>query len=156
MESKFTVIRDTREQLNNGWTFSKADRCLGTKIEKLDTGDYSIQGLETKFTIERKANTSELAQNLYQDRFWKELDRLVKFEHPYLVLEFPFEYMECYPKMSGIPTHLFNKIALRGNGLIKLFHEMQLSYPSLRIAFVGSAGKTYTLSLFKRIVDLYQ
>ena len=31
---------------------------------KLDTGDYSIQGLEDKICIERKGCVEELAQNL--------------------------------------------------------------------------------------------
>ena len=39
----FTVIKDTREQ--DGYYFSKFNTCAGMIEHKLDTGDYSIQGL---------------------------------------------------------------------------------------------------------------
>ena len=52
----YTVIRDTREQ--EGYTFEKFTgrytSCNGMIIKKLDTGDYSLVGLEDKLCIERK------------------------------------------------------------------------------------------------------
>lgn len=44
----FTIIIDTREQ--QPWEFEH----YSTASRKLDTGDYSIEGLENLFTIERK------------------------------------------------------------------------------------------------------
>ena len=38
----FTVIKDTREQ--EGYYFSKFNTCAGMIDQKLDTGDYTIQG----------------------------------------------------------------------------------------------------------------
>jgi len=151
--NKFTVIKDTREQ--NGWNFSKEGNCDGTVVEKLDTGDYSLKGLEDKFTIERKGCVAEFATNLFQERFYRELDRLNKFEHPYLILEFPFDLMEIYPKNSSIPMCKWEFVKIRGNMLIKSYHEMRLSYPNIRVDFVGSGGKFYSFSLFKRITELY-
>ena len=51
----FTIIKDTREQ--EGYTFepssSRYHTCNGMVLEKLDTGDYSLKGLEDKICIER-------------------------------------------------------------------------------------------------------
>jgi hypothetical protein len=59
---EFTVIKDTREQ--EGYYFSKFNTCAGMIEHKLDTGDYSIQGLEDKMCVERKGCVEELAINL--------------------------------------------------------------------------------------------
>jgi len=40
----FTVIKDTREQ--DGYFFSEFNTCAGMIDQKLDTGDYSILGME--------------------------------------------------------------------------------------------------------------
>ena len=40
----FTVIKDTREQ--EGYHFSKYNKCAGMVERKLDTGDYSLEGME--------------------------------------------------------------------------------------------------------------
>lgn len=44
----FTIIVDTREQ--QPWTFEE----YVVANKKLDTGDYSIEGLQDFFAIERK------------------------------------------------------------------------------------------------------
>lgn len=156
MENKFTILRDSSEKKGFGWTFPKADRCLGTKIESLYTGDYTIEHLKDKLCIERKLSTAEFANNLFESRFADCLERMSKFEHAYLLLEFPFEYIISYPKYSGIPSYLWKSIQTRPDLFLKKFHELQLSYPRLRVCFVGTKGKEYCLSLFKRITDLYQ
>ena len=47
----YTVVKDSREQ--DGYTFnrytSRYHECKGMVVRKLDTGDYSIEGLETRF-----------------------------------------------------------------------------------------------------------
>ena len=62
----FKVIKDTREQ--EGYYFSEYGTCLGMVERKLDTGDYSIEGLEDLICIERKGCAEELAQNLGQKK----------------------------------------------------------------------------------------
>ena len=75
---KYTVIRDTREQ--EGYYFSEYDLCLGMIDQKLDTGDYSIVGLEDKICVERKGCVEELAINLGQKKhtFLREIERMKK------------------------------------------------------------------------------
>ena len=59
----YKVIKDTREQ--DGYTFEsftgRYTSCKGMVVKKLDTGDYSLEGLEDKLCIERKGRVSELA-----------------------------------------------------------------------------------------------
>ena len=59
----FTIIVDTREQ--TPWEFGFHN----TAKRKLDTGDYSMEGYESLFTIERKRSVSEIANNLSENRF---------------------------------------------------------------------------------------
>ena len=69
-EPDYTIIIDTREQ--QPWAFkhhSVANR-------KLDTGDYSMEGFEDIFTIERKKSISEIANNIVESRFSNALERL--------------------------------------------------------------------------------
>lgn len=96
--AKYTVIRDTREQ--RGWNFDASDRCLGTQIGTLKTGDYSLLGFEDQFVIERKGSPAELATNLFQKRFHAELARLDKFKHAYLFLEFGMEHVINFPQIG--------------------------------------------------------
>ena len=76
----FTVIKDTREQ--EGYYFGKFNTCAGMVERKLDTGDYSIEGMEDKICIERKGCV-ELAQNLGSKKttFMKEIERMESFPH---------------------------------------------------------------------------
>ena len=75
----FKIIKDTREQ--EGYTFepssSRYHKCEGMVVRKLDTGDYSLEGLEDKVCIERKASVVEFANNIGHDavRFAKEIER---------------------------------------------------------------------------------
>ena len=150
--NKFKVTRDSREQ--KGWIFSENDKCLGTEISKLDTGDYTIKGMEDFFVIERKSNVSELASNLFQKRFHDELLRLDKFPHAYLILEFQLVDIINYPQSSNIPKHLWKNIKINGQQFLKLFNELQLNHPNLKIVFAGNCGKQFVMSLFKRMKDL--
>ena len=88
---KFTVIKDTREQ--DGYFFKEYNACAGMIEHKLDTGDYTIQGLEDKICIERKGCVEELAINLGQKKytFLEEIERMAPFDHKFLILEFSLE-----------------------------------------------------------------
>ena len=46
IENKFTVIRDTREKPEFGWSFAQDAYCDGTIVDKVNAGDYTIQGLD--------------------------------------------------------------------------------------------------------------
>lgn len=87
-EKKFTIIRDTREQDGCGWEFRASPNCAGMEREKLDVGDYSIKGYESKVMIERKT-IGDLWNTLGRDwdRFLRELDRAKDHKIKFLIIE---------------------------------------------------------------------
>jgi DNA excision repair protein ERCC-4 len=75
------IIIDTREQ--TPLTFERFEAVTGT----LQSGDYSIQGLEHRFAIERKS-IPDLVQSLTtgRERFERELHRLRGFDFKRLLI----------------------------------------------------------------------
>lgn len=156
----FTVIKDTREQ--DGYTFVKYTTryhsCDGMVTKKLDTGDYSLVGLEDKICIERKASTAELATNLGQDkyRFMAEIERMKPFPHKYIVLEFSMEDLMIFPEESGIPEEKWGSIKITNKYMMKMLMEFGL-YDNIHVLFCGSRknAKLTTTSILKRINEMY-
>ncbi len=100
----FTVIQDTREK--KPWTFKAAGSVRDVKVTKLDTGDYSIQGMEEEFMVERKASVDELFMNLgvQWKRFEREMERAKPYKYKYLVIEATMRDIyrgSRYSKMTG-------------------------------------------------------
>jgi len=106
-KSKFTVIRDTREKSAKGWSFDEDTLCAGTLRKKLDTGDYSIQGLEEDILcIERKETIQEFARNCIEKRWAACMERMSKFKHAYLLFEFTWEDIDNYPWSANVPERV--------------------------------------------------
>lgn len=125
------VIRDTREKPNRGWWFPAEEGCAGTVVATLPTGDYTIQGLESIVTIERKGSTAELAQNLFieVDRFRRELARMESFTHAVVACEFPWIELAEYPNRSKLPRRIKSRIKIRGDRLIKRVETLKQEFP---------------------------
>lgn len=149
-KQKFKVIRDSREQ--NGWTFGIGGSCAGMSVKGLPTGDYTIEGYETSFIIERKADTGEFAKNIIEHRFERELERLEKFEYPFMVLEFSLDDIIRFPVGSGIPKPVWPKLRVTGEFMLKRFLEYQMQYKT-KIILAGSQGYRVAWSLFKRMIE---
>lgn len=119
------IIRDTREQY--GFCFALSGHEVITK--KLDSGDYSIEGLENQVSIERKRNTGELYANLVQkkgyERFKKEMGRLSEYSHRWIVCEFPQSFLYEFPKNSGIPEFRWKYVKACAALLRKRIYEIQ-------------------------------
>ena len=78
------VIVDTREQ--KAWTFEEQ----GLEIVRapLDAGDYSLEGLELRVSIERKSLADWIKTVTYErKRFYRELERLRAFEFRCVIIE---------------------------------------------------------------------
>jgi len=152
----FTVIKDTREQ--DGYYFSSFDKCSGMIEQKLDTGDYTIQGFEDKVCVERKGCVEELAVNLGQKKhaFLNEIERMKDFPHKFLVLEFSLEDLLKFPDETRIPVK--NKAALKitGKYMIKCLMEFAL-HNNVQILFCGNKYNAFlaVTSIFKRINEMY-
>lgn len=152
----FTVIKDTREQ--EGYFFKEYNTCAGMIEQKLDTGDYSIQGLEDKICIERKGCVEELAINLGQKKyaFLEEIDRMTKFPHKFLVLEFSLEDLAKFPDETRIPNKNLSSVKITGKYMLKCLFEFQL-YNDIHILFCGNKYNAFLAvsSIFKRINEMY-
>ena len=154
--SIYTIIQDTREQ--NGYNFSSEQTCSGTIEKKLDTGDYSILGLEDQICIERKASVEELAINLgyKQEAFLKEIKRMETFKYKFLILEFSLEDLIDFPERTKIPQDKKVLIKMTGKYILKCLMEFQI-YNNLHIMFCGNrkSASEAVRSLLKRLNALY-
>lgn len=151
---KPTIIVDSREQMP--YVFSPDSFCAGSCTKKLNSGDYSISGLEDYFTVDRKRNTSEWSQNVIDERFERELDRMRQIPHSFILCEFGLADILSFPVNSGIPTYKHSGIKIRPEFILKRTMEIQVQYPT-KIFFCGdrtTAIKTLT-SLMKRIYEQY-
>tara|TARA_B100000085_G_C18433969_1_gene467951 strand:+ start:177 stop:680 length:504 start_codon:yes stop_codon:yes gene_type:complete len=153
---EFMVIKDTREQ--EGYHFSKFNTCAGMVERKLDTGDYSIEGLEEKICIERKGCVEELAINLGSKKhtFLKEIDRMESFPHKYMVLEFSLEDLLKFPEETRIPIRNKSAVKITGRYMLKCLIEFEL-YNDVHILFCGDKRTAFLAvsSIFKRINEKY-
>lgn len=144
--NNFTIIVDTREQ--QPWTFSN----YTTAHKKLDTGDYSIEGLETILTIERKKSASEFATNIVESRFKDVIMRLSQFKYSFLLLEFDLEDLLIYPIGSTVPKKMWDKVKITPAFLIKHILELQLNH-NIKVIFCGNPSSAEKIAefIFKKI-----
>lgn len=146
----FTVIIDTREQMP--WEFG----FHSTSKQKLDTGDYSIVGFESIFTIERKRSVSEIANNITESRFKDVLQRMGQIPHSFMLMEFDLEEIYQFPVGSDIPKKMWDKLRISGNYIMKYLVEAQLNH-NIHILFCGDAenAERTAVSIMKRIYEKY-
>lgn len=86
------MIIDSREQefayiLSDYFARNK----IKSRIQKLQTGDNSFiyrgQDYRSLFSVDRKRNIDELISNFCEERFYKELDRAIKFKYFSFIIE---------------------------------------------------------------------
>lgn len=78
------IIQDTREQ--KPWDFRPHQAVV--EIAKLDTGDYSIKGMESKVCVERKSVHDFVNTIIHsKKRFSAEMDRMRLIPHRIIVVE---------------------------------------------------------------------
>lgn len=152
----FTVIKDTREQ--DGYFFSEFNTCAGMIDQKLDTGDYSILGMEDKICIERKGCVEELAVNLGQKKhaFLAEVERMNSFPHKFIILEFSLEDLIKFPDETRIPVKNKGALKITGKYMLKCLFEFQL-YNNVQILFCGNKYNAFLAvsSILKRVNEMY-
>ena len=95
---------------------------------KLDTGDYSIEGLEDKLCIERKASVVEFANNVGHDqvRFLKEIERMKHCPYKFMIFEFSLSDLMNFPEGSSIPESDWGKLKVTNKFMLKMIMEFQL------------------------------
>jgi len=135
----FTIIVDTREQ--QPWTFK--NHAVANK--KLDTGDYSIEGLENILGIERKKSISEFANNITESRYQDVVMRLSQLKYSFLLLEFDLEDVLIYPIGSTVPKRMWDKIKISPAFLIKNILELELTH-NIKTMFCGSSDNAQKMA----------
>lgn len=150
---KYTVIRDQQEK-NNWWEFPESPWCYGTVVKHLKTGDYTLEGMEEFFTIERKYNTGEFSANICEKRFERELERMDKMSQSYLILEFTLDEIESFPHKSGIPSRFWPKLKVSPKFIRKRLIEIMSDY-NIQVILAGDRGAEYAEWIFKRMNVLY-
>ncbi len=104
------VVVDTREQ--RPWTF-EGQPGIVTVRQRLETGDYSIAGLELRVAIERKSLddwTSTVMRE--RKRFYRELERMRAYEFRAVVIEASVrDVMEGRYKSQANPNAVLGFIA---------------------------------------------
>lgn len=146
------IIRDTREKQGWIWERSTSNFFSGTKVATLQSGDYSIEGHEKNIVVERKKTVMEIAANVINDAFERELERLDSFPQPFLVAEFDFDDIILYPENAKVSPYVKSKIKMKGPFIEKRIIELMLKYRT-RWIFAGNRGKELTLGLFKRYLE---
>jgi hypothetical protein len=149
---RYEIIRDTREQA--GWWFGEDDQCFGTVEKKLDTGDYTLKGLESVLAIERKGCIAEFAVNINEKRFENELDRLDEFDHAFLLLDFNPDDLEKFPVGSNIPSYKQKYIRVSPNYIRSKIVDYSLRH-STQILITGGFGKKYAKDIFRKTWAYY-
>ena len=126
--TRFTVIRDSREKKGHGWWYDENPYCIGTEVEKLNVGDYSIKDKEHILCIERKESVSEFAGNCGEKRFLRELKAMSSFPHAFLLLEFGWHQIEQYPMGSSVPKSKWQDIRIKGKYMMRVIVSAQIEH----------------------------
>lgn len=146
----FNIIIDTREQ--KPWAFAGCN----TINKKLDTGDYSIEGLEDLLCIERKNSVSEIANNISEARFKAEILRMNDYLYKFILLEFSLQDVLNYPIGSTVPRRLWSKIKIKPAYILKYLTELQIKH-NINVVFCDNpeAANQMAFSIFKRVNELH-
>lgn len=147
--SNFHIIVDTREQ--TPWQFVKHS----VANQKLDTGDYSLVGLEDKFCIERKKSVSEIATNITEKRFQDVLQRMSLYKYSFMLFEFSVSDVLIYPRGSEIPPSKWKYIKISPNFILKKLSEYMVDY-KINIIFADNHtnAEKVAMSIMRRVYEL--
>ena len=150
----YTVIRDTREQKGHGWIFDahkpdhKSPRCDGTVTQTLETGDYGLVGYTDIFSIERKADFSELWGNYGSKKrpaFEAEMERMSQLKHSYIIIE-----SSLTPDIMELSPPQFSK-GVPGKSLIRWLMSLSVKY-GVHILPAGACGKRIAQMICEEVI----
>lgn len=150
-KNDFTIIVDTREQ--RPWVFKE----FTTAKRKLDTGDYSVEGLEDKLCIERKNGIAEIANNMMENRFVDVIDRMSKYPHSYILIECDYDQLMDYPKGTDVPQRMWSRIKITPAFILKFLTQLSVSH-NIHVIFCGNPAwaEQTALSIMKRVREHYE
>lgn len=140
------IIKDTREK--TGYNFRRSPTCAGMEVSKLDTGDYSIKGMEHIVCVERKS-ISDLYLSLgkNKERFMREVDRMQEIPYRFIVIDGTLD-----ETMKG---NRFSK--LTSKYISSFLFKLQLIY-GIHVLFLGKGekGREFVRELLIKAHRLYE
>lgn len=151
------VIQDSREK--TPWNLVDYE----AHIACLHTGDYSIhnekldkysdEDLNHFLCLERKKSVSELFSNITTVRFQKCIDRMSKFQHKFLVLEFNFDDVLKFPFGSSIPRSKWRFLRNKAPYILACLCGMSVNY-GINVVYAGGSGNASIIAsdLIKRCI----
>jgi len=146
---QYTIKIDTREQYY--WDFPTNKDCAGSIFKKVDTGDYTLVGYEDVVSIERKATVCELANNISQDRFFREMERMKSIRFGFMVLEFELSDIFQFPHVECMPYHIRKKSCISSNFIMRKLNDIQIDY-GVKVIFAGAYGLEFSTTVFKKVM----
>ena len=150
----FSVIVDSREQIPFEFTSSKIGNIIN---RKLNTGDYSIEGLEETLCIERKATVNEFYNNITQKRFWAEMERMKSYKYRFLIFEFSASDVDMFPYGADLPASVLKKLQISSAYLMKCIAKIQTQY-DIHVIFGGNRDNSVYLvtNIMKEVYNASQ
>ena len=140
----FNVIIDTREK--TPWDMTNACSSIDNiTVQKIETGDYAIEGMEDVLCLERKKSVAEIANNITKDRFWNEMERMKAFPHAFLVLEFSVDDVLQFPVGSNVPKYMWSKMRVKGEYIMIRLSTIQVDY-GIDVIFCGDTDNAIKIS----------
>ena len=130
------ALIDSREKIP--WSISLNEYITDISTQKIESGDYSLEGMEEIVAIERKKNVAELAHNITEDRFWRAISRLEEIRHPLIIIECPLDHFYRWPDIIGVPQSVKNNTRISPAFLLSSLNDIM----SRRIPIIF-AGDTY-------------
>lgn len=116
LTTPFTIIVDTREQAPYHFCGIPDDRSGQTIVvpitnKALPSGDYSIEGMESRVAIERKSHADFLGSiGAGRERFQREMERLKDYEFAAVVIEADWnQLINLPPSSSQIPAKVVTR-----------------------------------------------
>lgn len=101
---EFTIVIDSREQ--------KPYKFTNAVVKGLKTGDYSIEGLESRVAIERKSKADAYGSlSTGRKRFEREVERLSDMDYGAILVESSLKGFMIPPKYSKMnPKHAVSSL----------------------------------------------
>lgn len=146
------IIQDTREKTPWNFDFYGGKQKVGT----LKTGDYSIEGFEDQFCIERKRSTGEISMNLGTKRkaFENEMARMMSFKKKYLIFEFSINDLLDFPARSGIPPYQLKYVRMNAGFMISSLEKLEEKY-GFEVIYCNNTQQA-TETAFQLITEFYE
>lgn len=145
LKKKFTPIVDTRERTP---LILDLKDCNPSIKKKLDTGDYSIDGLESIFCIERKKSVEEIVTNMFESRMSAVITRLSKMKYKAIICEFSYLDVIKFPIGSVVKR----KTRVRGPFISSWLNNISIIH-NIPIIYAGDASKAsyITMQMMKSV-----